>query len=119
MRRHFAALFDYIAECLNAKVMPDEAKVLEMWQDGSDWPPNMDAFLQLGGRVSDALEIVFDHAMDHDEYTGDGEHLEACREPIAKLKKCRNAHEFGVVRRFCGLRVLDSFVDFKGVRLVF
>ncbi len=104
MREGFVNIFDHIASCLRFKQVPNERNVLMEMQNASELPPVTKNFLQRGGRVSDALSVMFDHAMDQDERIGDGEYLRIVNDDdFRRLKKCRNDHEFGFVRFYCGL----------------
>lgn len=103
MRRGFANLFDHIATCLRGKRIPTEASVFRVMDENSEWPPHTKNFLQRGGRVSDALSVMIDHAMSEDEKTGIGDFMEMMGDEVRQLRKCRNDHEFGFVRFGFGL----------------
>ncbi len=102
MRQGFSNMFDHVAKCLRTKQVPDGPNVLQVMRNYSEWPPVTKNFLERGGRVSDALNAIFDHAMDQDEKAGDGDFMETFGDQVRELKKCRNDHEFGFVRFYCG-----------------
>ena len=59
--------------------------------------------MQRGGTVESAIRIIFDHAYDQDECTGDGSHMELFEEEINGMPECRNDQEFGMVSLACGI----------------
>ena len=62
---------DHVATCLRAKVVPNEANVLDALQNASEWPPVTKNFLQRGGSVASVALTLFQGAMIQDELAGD------------------------------------------------
>jgi hypothetical protein len=76
MRQGFANMCDHIATCLRAKVVLNEANVLDALQNASEWPPVTKNFLQRGGSVASVALMLFQGAMNQDKLAGDGMHAE-------------------------------------------
>jgi GNAT superfamily N-acetyltransferase len=108
MRQGFANMCDHIATCLRAKVVPNEANVLDALQNTSEWPPVTKNFLQRGGSVASVALMLFQGAMNENELAGDGTHVETFGEDVTKLPECRNDHEFGFVSGMCGYRRISQ-----------
>jgi GNAT superfamily N-acetyltransferase len=108
MRQGFTNMCDHIATCLRAKVVPNEANVLDALQNASEWPPVTKNFLQRGGSVACVALMLFKEAMNQDELAGDGMHADVFEEDITKLPECRNDHEFGFVSGMCGYRRISQ-----------
>ncbi|KAI1129069.1 hypothetical protein F5Y10DRAFT_277023 [Nemania abortiva] len=107
MREGFVNMCDHIASCLRQKRLPNTATVLDFYRDEvSEWPPVTRNYLQRGGTVAAVAMMLFDRAMDADEWAGDGTLMEVYEEdieaPIHQFPACRNDHEFGFVSRMCG-----------------
>ena len=113
MRKGFAKMFDHIATCLRTKHVPNEANVLQVMLENSEWPPHTQNFFQRGGKVSDALSVVIDYAMGVDEKTGNGDFMEMMANEVNQLQKCRSDHEFGFVRFRGGLEQPSRFVPLR------
>lgn len=64
MREGFVNLFDYLATCLAAKVLPTEENVLAALRDASEWPPCTRNFLRRGGTVASAANALFENTME-------------------------------------------------------
>lgn len=108
MRQGFANMCDHIATCLRAKVVPNEANVLDALQNASEWPPVTKNFVQRGGSVASVALMLFQGAMNEDELAGDGTHVETFGEDVTELPECRNDHEFGFVSGMCGYRRISQ-----------
>jgi hypothetical protein len=108
MRQGFANMCDHIATCLRAKVVLNEANVLDALQNASEWPPVTKNFLQRGGSVASVALMLFQGAMNEDELAGDGTHVEPFGEDVTELPECRNDHEFGFVSGMCGYRRISQ-----------
>jgi len=108
MRQGFANMCDHIATCLRARVVPNEANVLDTLENASEWPPATKTFLQRGGSVASVALMLFQQAMNEDELAGDGTHAEIFADDITKLPECRNDHEFGFVSGMCGYRRISQ-----------
>lgn len=104
LRNGYAKLFQRIATCLERKELPICSSVLhDLHMYGDEWPPNTKNYLNRGGKVEDALQVVFEIARDQDDYAGDGSSWDTIGDDFEKLKTCRNDHEFGFVALLCGL----------------
>lgn len=104
MRQGFTNMFDYVAACLRAKILPTEINVLAALPNASEWPPATKNFLQRGGSVASVATMCFQLAMEQDEFAGDGEHQAEFSDEIEALPECRNDHEFGFVSGMCGYK---------------
>lgn len=108
MREGFINTCSYIAACLHQERIPNERNVLFIHRnDTSEWPPVTANYLQRGGTVAAVALMLFEGAMEQDEYTGDGNHQEAFKDQIEKLPECRNDHEFEFASALCGYRSLQ------------
>jgi len=104
MRKGFTNLCKHIAACLKRNIIPTEQNVMMVLHDASEWPPSCKNFLERGGTVTAAATMLFHIAMEIDELTGDGTHLETFEDDIKQLPMCRNDHEFGFVSGMCGYK---------------
>lgn len=116
MRQGFANMFRHFANCLRQGRIPTEGEILHFYQwHESEWPPVTRNYLQRGGSVAAVANMIFQKAMESDEWAGDGGHREIFGEDIDKLVVCRNDHEFGFVAGMCGYKRVtpasSSFVD--------
>lgn len=108
MRKGFMNLCNHTAACLRENKIPTEQNVETVLCDASEWPPSSREFLRHGGNVSAVVTMLFQRAMESDEFAGDPLHLECHEDYIEKLPGCRNDHEFGFVSGMCGYeRVSD------------
>ncbi|ERF74444.1 hypothetical protein EPUS_03882 [Endocarpon pusillum Z07020] len=108
MRQGFTNMFDYIAACLRAKILPTETNVLATLRNTGEWPPATDNFLQRGGSVASVATMCFQLAMDQDEFAGDSQHQDVFSGQIEALPECRNDHEFGFVSGMCGYKRISQ-----------
>jgi len=105
MREGFANMCDHFAECLRRGIIPTERGVLDVLaRYQNEWPPVTKNFLQRGGTVAAVANMIFEKAMEGDEWAGDGEDREVFGEEIDELAVCRNDHEFGFVGGMCGYK---------------
>ena len=107
MDQGFANICLHFATCIqkdNIWGVPTEANVLLALQNANEWPPASKNFLQRGGTVYSVGSMLFEAAMHQDWLAGDGGFLEAYRDEILKLPRCRNDHEFGFVSAMCGYK---------------
>lgn len=93
---------------LRANMAPTVVNVLNAWRSSNEWPPVTRNFYQRGGNAESTLRVIFEHAKDADEYTGDGDHMRTFEDDINDLPKCRNDHEFGFVALACGVGDLPT-----------
>jgi GNAT superfamily N-acetyltransferase len=119
MRRGFVNMLSHFAKCLQQGRMPTEGEVLDYYRSHeSEWPPVTRNYLQRGGSVAAVANMIFEKAMERDEWAGDGHHRELFGEEIDELVVCRNDHEFGFVAGMCGYKrvrpVSSRFVDVFG-----
>ncbi|KAF9775824.1 hypothetical protein IL306_006051, partial [Fusarium sp. DS 682] len=117
MRQGFVNMCDHIAECLRQKKIPNERTVLYIHRNyRSEWPPVTRNYLQRGGTVAAVATMLFQGAMEQDEYSGDGHHQDVFEDEIGKLPECRNDHEFGFVSGMCGYKRISTvnYVDMFG-----
>ncbi|EHL00977.1 hypothetical protein M7I_3095 [Glarea lozoyensis 74030] len=82
---------------------PTLLNLVHEFMDASEWPPHTKNFLGRGGEPESVLRIIFENAVDQDEWTGDGEHMEVFRDKVMAFPECRNDHEFGFVALACGI----------------
>ncbi|KAI1199176.1 hypothetical protein F5X97DRAFT_297024 [Nemania serpens] len=110
MRQGFINMCQHIARCLGKKRIPNTATVLDFYQDEvSEWPPVTRSYLERGGTVAAVAMMLFDRAINQDEWAGDAEMMEIFADDINQLPACRNDHEFGFVRAMCGYE--DIFAE--------
>ncbi|KAI0099041.1 hypothetical protein GGR51DRAFT_536560 [Nemania sp. FL0031] len=103
MRQGFINMLQHIARCLGKKRLPNTTTILDFYRDEvSEWPPVTRNYLQRGGTVAAVAMMLFDRAIDQDEWAGDGTMMETFEDDINQLPACRNDHEFGFVRAMCG-----------------
>ncbi|KAK6067153.1 pyridoxamine 5 -phosphate oxidase [Seiridium cupressi] len=96
MRQGFTNMFDHFAECLRRGRIPSAREVLFVLDTyKSEWPPVTKNFLQHGGSVASVATMIFETAMEEDEWSGNGQCREVFSEQIEELPSCRNDHEFG------------------------
>ncbi|KXX78615.1 hypothetical protein MMYC01_204488 [Madurella mycetomatis] len=119
MREGFSNMFDHFAQCLRQGVLPTEQTVLDVLRlERSEWPPVTRNFLQRGGTVASVSTMIFEMAMNDDEWAGDGSHRDTFGGEIDALVECRNDHEFGFVSGMCGYKRIrpdtSCFVDTDG-----
>ncbi|KAJ2979524.1 hypothetical protein NQ176_g3198 [Zarea fungicola] len=119
MREGFISTCGHIGACLNQKRIPNERNVLYIHQnETSQWPPVTRNYLQRGGTVAAVALMIFEHAMEQDEYTGDGNHQAAFEDEIEKLPECRNDHEFEFASTLCGYKAIaaedEYYIDIFG-----
>ncbi|KAJ2969551.1 hypothetical protein NQ176_g8604 [Zarea fungicola] len=117
MRQGLVSTCSHIASCLEAKVIPNESNVLTSFkaETGKD-NPTIAAYCEQGGTVGAVARMVFEGAMDQDEWCGDG-FLQMCLEgELEELVECRNDHEFIFVARMCGYDVpVDDGEDWDDI----
>ncbi|KAI0855010.1 hypothetical protein F4860DRAFT_522059 [Xylaria cubensis] len=117
MRQGFVNMCDHIACCLRNKRLPDTETILDFYQEEvSEWPPVTNNYLQRGGTVAAVALMIFDRAIDSDEWAGDGTFMETFADDINQLPACRNDHEFGFVSSMCGYErtPVVSYIEFWG-----
>ncbi|EPE26563.1 hypothetical protein GLAREA_02476 [Glarea lozoyensis ATCC 20868] len=102
-RQGFANIFHHAATVLNRNRPPTLLNLVHEFMDASEWPPHTKNFLGRGGEPESVLRIIFENAVDQDEWTGDGEHMEVFRDKVMAFPECRNDHEFGFVALACGI----------------
>ncbi|KAB5566326.1 hypothetical protein GE09DRAFT_1284130 [Coniochaeta sp. 2T2.1] len=102
MRQGFANMFGHIALCLRTNAIPWEDHVHKARQARNEWPPVTKTYLDRGGSVAAVANMLFQLAMDADEFAGDGSHRDFFGDEIDNLPACRNDHEFGFVSGMCG-----------------
>ncbi|TRX96470.1 hypothetical protein FHL15_002742 [Xylaria flabelliformis] len=103
MRQGFVNMCNHIACCLRKKQLPDTETILDFYQEEvSEWPPVTSNYLERGGTVAAVAMMIFDRAIDSDEWAGDGTFMEIFADNINQLPTCRNDHEFGFVSSMCG-----------------
>ncbi|KAI0187124.1 hypothetical protein EV127DRAFT_437398 [Xylaria flabelliformis] len=115
MRQGFVNMCDHIACCLRKKRLPDTETILDFYQEEvSEWPPVTNNYLQRGGTVAAVAMMIFDRAIDSDEWAGDGTFMETFADDINQLPACRNDHEFGFVSSMCGYErtPVVSYIEF-------
>jgi GNAT superfamily N-acetyltransferase len=103
LRRGFANVFAHVASVLQLDISPTVSNIHQVWSECGEWPPVTQNFFNRGGTIESALSIVFEHARNQGELTGDGGHWECFQEHIERLSECGNDHEFGFVALACGL----------------
>ena len=108
LRQGYSNIFDHVAMTLRANMAPTVVNVLNAWRSSNEWPPVTRNFYQRGGNAESTLRVIFEHAKDADEYTGDGNHMRTFEDDINDLPKCRNDHEFGFVALACGVGDLPT-----------
>ncbi|KAK6222381.1 hypothetical protein LQW54_001081 [Pestalotiopsis sp. IQ-011] len=105
MRQGFVNIYNHFAECLRRDRIPSEREVFSVLSTNqSEWPPATRTFLERGGSIASVANMIFETALDEDEWSGDGECRETFAEEIDKLPSCRNDHEFGFVSATCGYK---------------
>ena len=117
MREGFVNTCDHIAKCLRQRRIPNEKNVLYIHRnETSEWPPVTRNYLQRGGTVAAVATMLFQRAMDNDEYSGDGYHQDVFGDKIEKMPVCRNDHEFGFASGMCGYKRISTveYVDVCG-----
>lgn len=102
MRKGFMNLCNHIATCLQRNIVPNEQNVEMVLREANEWPPTSRVFLQRGGSVGAVATMLFQRAMESDEFTGDPLHVETFGNKIRQLPECRNDNEFGFVSGMCG-----------------
>jgi ribosomal protein S18 acetylase RimI-like enzyme len=110
MRQGFTNLCLYIATCIRDKMGPCEVNVLAALRDANEWPPATKSFLQRGGSIASVASMIFERAMNNDEWAGDGDLEELFGKEIAELPECRNDHEFGFVSGMCGYKRVSQIL---------
>ncbi|KAB8228986.1 uncharacterized protein BDW43DRAFT_289535 [Aspergillus alliaceus] len=90
MRKGFMNLCSHIATCLRRNIIPKEQNVAMALRDASEWPPTSRQFLQRGGSVGAVATMLFQRAIESDEYAGDPLHTETFGDRIQQLPECRN-----------------------------
>lgn len=108
MRTGFTNLCSHIATCLKKSIIPTEQNVMMVLRDASEWPPCCRNFLERGGTVTAVATMIFQRAMENDEFAGDATHLETFEDDIKRLPVCRNDHEFGFVSGMCGYKRVSN-----------
>ena len=108
MRTGFTNLCSHIATCLKKNIIPTEQNVMMVLRDANEWPPCCRNFLERGGTVTAAATMIFQRAMENDEFAGDATHLETFEDDIKRLPICRNDHEFGFVSGMCGYKRVSN-----------
>ncbi|KAI9812757.1 MAG: hypothetical protein M1827_004513 [Pycnora praestabilis] len=101
MRKGFTNVYQLIAECLNAKQVPNITNILTAYRAAGGSRSYTRIYIEGGGTFSAVLCSIMDYIMDQDDMIGDGSHENAFGDEIAKLKKCRNDRAFFFVRRSC------------------
>lgn len=119
MRQGFTNVLLYIAQTLEARLVPTSHNVLDVQLAGSnERPPYTRNYLQRGGTVDAVLQACFDCVIDHDQYLGDGAHHVTSQSDIDLLPACRNDGEFVVARQECRrLERLPEKVALLGARI--
>lgn len=108
VRVGFANMFSHIAKVLQQGKIPRERQVLDFYRhELNEWPPVTRNYLQRGGDVDSAANVIFEMAMQQDEWAGDGSHRDVFGENIDRLVACRNDHEFGFVAGMCGYKRIE------------
>ncbi|OIW24576.1 hypothetical protein CONLIGDRAFT_584115 [Coniochaeta ligniaria NRRL 30616] len=102
MRQGFTNLCDHFAACLRRNRVPLVGEINQVLEQRQEWPPVTQTFLNRGGSVASVANVIFQAAMEQDEWAGDGTHREIFEENIDQLPVCRNDHEFGFVSGMCG-----------------
>jgi hypothetical protein len=90
--------------CIRDKMDPSEVNVLAALRDANEWPPATRSFLQRGGSIASVESMIFECAMNNDEWAGDGNLEELFGREIAELPECRNDREFGFMSGMCGYK---------------
>ena len=101
MRQGFVNLCRHFSQCLQGNRIPSAAEIIDVAQHGEQIPVTQ-TFLDLGGSVASVANMLFETAMDADEWTGDGCTRYWFGEDLDKLPVCRSDHEFGFVSGMCG-----------------
>lgn len=106
MRQGFINTWSHIASCLEAKVIPNESNVLSSFEaETSQGNLATAVYCEQGGTVGAVARMVFEGAMDQDEWCGDGNLQKCLGDVIEELVECRNDHEFVFAARMCGYDV--------------
>lgn len=105
MREGFTNMFGHFSKCLQQGRIPTEEEILDYYRSHeSEWPPVTRNYLQRGGSVAAAANMIFERAMKQDEWAGGGYQREVFGRDIDELVVCRNDHEFGFVAGMCGYK---------------
>jgi hypothetical protein len=105
MRQGFTNICDHFAECLRRHMIPSTKNVVDLHlHHMKEWPPVTKNFYERGGTVASVANMIFEHAMDRDEWAGDGDFRDGFGSEIDTLPPCRNDHEFGFVAGMCGYK---------------
>jgi hypothetical protein len=107
IRQGFANLCLHFAACIKGDgilrlPVPIELKILGALRAANEWPPTSRNFLERGGTVYTVGSMIFNYAMEQDQFSGDRQHWDIFHEQISKLPECRNDHEYGFVSAMCG-----------------
>lgn len=108
MHQGFTNICDDFAECLRRNRLPLTLEINAVRQLRREWPPVTQTFLDHGGSVESVANMLFQSAMDQDEWAGDGLHVDFFEAKIAELPASRNDHEFGFVSGMCGYRRISQ-----------
>lgn len=103
MRQGFVNMCGHIAGCLKKRRLPDEETVLQFYHDKtSERPPVTKNYLERGGTVAAVAMMLFQRAMNPDEWALGGRYMGWYKDGTMDLPACRNDHEFDFVRAMCG-----------------
>ncbi|KAI0543670.1 hypothetical protein F4679DRAFT_567890 [Xylaria curta] len=116
MREGFINMCGHIASCLRKNRLPNTETILDFYREEvSEWPPVTRNYLQRGGTVAAVAMMLFDMAINWDEWAGDGILMETEEDRVNKLPTCRNDHEFIFVRNMCGYEGDRVVVDWQSM----
>ncbi|KAJ9134869.1 hypothetical protein NKR19_g8471 [Coniochaeta hoffmannii] len=117
MRQGFVKLCRYFSQCLQRNRIPSVTEIVDVVR--RDEPPLVtQTFLGQGGSVASVTNMLFETAMDADEWAGGGYTRYWYGEDLDELPVCHNDHKFGFVAGMCGYtRLLQNAKDvYLGVR---
>jgi hypothetical protein len=83
-------------------MLPDETSVMVVLDVDEQQKANTKNFLKGGGSVEAVVMMIFQWAVQADEFAGEGSLGEDWAEELEDLPTCRNDHEFGYLSGRCG-----------------
>jgi hypothetical protein len=111
LRRGYVNIFQIVAECLEAKRVPNPENIERCSSERSLWQPGTHEFLRFSGTdrgCHAVLRFLFDASKERDEKAGNGATQVCLGESWPILPVCRNDNEFEFVAKTCGYPEEDS-----------